>query len=79
MTIIGETYQVNGTAKNAYCRSHRPIASSECYGSAQSPCEPPVCNEEENIYHFCSYGTFGLKMSLPLLDYISQVFICENI
>jgi hypothetical protein len=78
MTIVGETYQINGTANNAYCRSHRPIASSECY--MNEPCEPPVCVEGNNFLNFYSFGTsiLGLKMYMPGGDYAPKVFICEN-
>jgi hypothetical protein len=78
MTIIGETYQINGTENNAYCRSHRPLTESDCYESA---CEPPACIEDHNYFNFKAFMDYslGLRMFLPGDYYAPKVFICENV
>lgn len=79
MTIVGETYQINGTENNAYCRSHRPIAVSECFDSI---CGDQECEEDDNYLNFKSYSSssLGLRMFMPGSgSYLPEVFICENV
>lgn len=72
--MIGETYQVDGGLQNAFCRSKRILAVSECYSSV---CRPPVCLEEGNYYEFYTYGAdFGL-MAAELANPPTR-FICEE-
>jgi hypothetical protein len=72
--IIGETYQVDGTIQNAFCRSKRLIPVTECY---TKPCPLPVCLEPGNYLRLFSYSLyFGL---VPTdLNTPAPNFICEE-
>jgi hypothetical protein len=75
MTIIGETYQVDGTTQNAYCRSKRLILASDCY---ELPCTPPVCIEEENYLQYYSYSS-GTRGIMGFSKYMAAShFLCEE-
>jgi hypothetical protein len=73
--IIGETYQVDGTIQNAFCRSKRLIPATECYSN---PCPLPSCvNEAGNYLELYAYNTnFGL-LAANLISPASN-FICEE-
>jgi hypothetical protein len=75
MTIIGETYQVNGTLQHAYCRSNKLIPESLFYNGVVPGLS---CIEEENVIQFLSATSTakGLDRSKPAVP--PSKFMCEE-
>jgi hypothetical protein len=75
MTIIGETYQVNGTLEHAYCRSNKPLPENLFYNGVVPGLS---CNEEANVIQFLSAppvakGMVRLNPQMP-----ASKFMCED-
>jgi len=75
LTIIGETYQVNGTLQHAYCRSNKLIPEN-MFNRGIIP--GLTCTEEENSLQFVSATTTakGLSRLNPQLP--ASKFMCED-
>jgi hypothetical protein len=75
MTIIGETYQINGTVQHAYCRSNKLIPIQMCYLGV----DPGLtCIDENNILQFLSYSGTVYGLSRPNPVYVPAYrFMCE--
>jgi hypothetical protein len=76
MIIVGETYSVDGTSKDAYCRSKRPIDTSEFTDGNNAASSGVVDDKNFNqfyVYKTPGYGLMKYDTSAPALR-----FLCED-